>query len=108
MIAGTESVDISGLYSGVDGVAWNIHIDDSLSASLANFQLSLYERIAGGGSISIAVSNNTIDNTQNIFATDLSAADTYELEVTQNPNQICSVAMLNRNTGVPPVLGAQM
>jgi len=78
-------------FSGHNGVtatlAWNIHIDDNLSASLANYQLHLYDLSSGGGSTSIAASLSTIDNTQNIFATGLNTTDTYELEVTRTDNQ---------------------
>jgi hypothetical protein len=74
-------------FSGHNGVtatlAWNIHIDDSLNASLANYQLHLYDLSSGGGSTSIAASVSTIDNTQNIFAMGLNTGDTYELQVTR-------------------------
>jgi hypothetical protein len=80
----TEDYTFTGHYGIAATLAWNIHIDDSLSATLAHFQLQLFDLSTGGGSTSIAVSDSMIDNTQNIFALGLNTADTYELQVTRS------------------------
>jgi hypothetical protein len=78
-----EDYTFTGTYGVAATLAWNVHIGDSLSASLAHFQLHLYQLVSGSAPILIAVSNSTIDNTQNIFSLSLDSADTYELEVTR-------------------------
>jgi hypothetical protein len=80
----TEDYTFTGHYGVAATLAWNIHIDDSMSASLAHYELQLFDLSTGGGSTSIAVSDSTIDNTQNIFALGLSTTDTYELQVTRS------------------------
>jgi len=80
--SGVEDYTFSGDNGVAATLAWNIHIDDSMSATLANYQLHLYQ-LSGSGSISIAASISTIDNTQNIYVTGLTPSDTYELEITR-------------------------
>jgi hypothetical protein len=77
-----EDYTFSGQVGVAATLAWNIHIDDSMNATLANYQLHLYQ-LTGQGTIEVADSVSTIDNTQNIYVTGLDAADTYEIEVTR-------------------------
>jgi hypothetical protein len=80
-----EDYTFSGHYGVAATLAWNIHIDDDMNATLANYQLHLYQ-LTNDGSIAIAASVSTIDNTQNIYVNGLDSADTYELEVTRTDN----------------------
>jgi hypothetical protein len=79
-----ENYVFSGQYGVAATLVWNIHIADDLSATLAHFQLQLFDLSAGGGSVSVAVSDSMIDNTQNIYVNGLNTGDTYELQVTRN------------------------
>jgi hypothetical protein len=54
----TEDYTFSG-HTGVTAtLAWDTHIDDSLSATLAHYQLALFDLSTGSGSTSIAVSDS--------------------------------------------------
>ena len=89
----TEDYTFSGQYGVAATLAWNIHIaaatpatgNATFSASLAHFQLHLYE-LTDTGEVLVAQSVSTIDNTQNIYVNGLQMADTYELEVTGPQN----------------------
>jgi hypothetical protein len=80
-----EDYTFSGHNALTATLAWNLHVDDSLTPTLAHYQLHLYQ-LSAEGSLSIAASVSTIDNTQNIFAVGLNPALTYELQVTRSDN----------------------
>ncbi|MBV8780168.1 MAG: hypothetical protein JO353_02115 [Phycisphaerae bacterium] len=81
--------NVSNLYrfTGMTGLkatlAWDAHVDNSESASIANFVLTLLQVNPDNSTTQIETSAGTTDSTQNLFLLNLIPSDVYEMQVTR-------------------------